>query len=540
VDAEPRPVGWVDRCWLGFCLLASTLAIVTASARLSATWDEPTYLRNGLEAWRNFKMTPILGTGTMPLPVLVETLPLAVWRRCRGRAFDLSTELPQMLPLARAGSLPFWWLLLGAGWLLGRRLGGVRGGRFAAGLLAAEPTLLAHAGLATTDLSLTAALVALMACLVVRHEGGWRRRVGWPAFWTGIAILCKISAIVFAPLCLLAVEVSRRRPALGLRPLLRDGLQVGLLAVGLVAVVSVRDWRRSHDLIRAAERLPDGPFRGPLCRLAQAFRYPACFYPLQFQQKHNHEGHGSVCFRLGLGPEPYWFHFPLTLSMKCSAAVLLLGGLLLTRPRRLANVALLAAALLLLFSLTSRIQIGVRLVLPVVALLLIGLAVAWAGWLAEARRAWARGVLFGVAGVVFLGSATAAARTWPHHLCSVNEFWGGTATGYLYVSDSDYDWGQGLYDLERWRRRAGLDELDVWYFGWIDPPAADGLRRVALERLPVGPDGLRSVLAGRCLAASTTLVYGQGDCPAAVSLRGRRPVARTQTFLIYDFSTGEP
>lgn len=67
------------------------------------------------------------------------------------------------------------------------------------------------------------------------------------------------------------------------------------------------------------------------------------------------------------------------------------------------------------------------------------------------------------------------------------------------------------------------------------------MREVPLHALPIS--GLEDVVAqlrGHYLAASTTLLYGTAISDAhrlaAAFLRTRRPVARTTTFMIYDFA----
>ena len=50
----------------------------------------------------------------------------------------------------------------------------------------------------------------------------------------------------------------------------------------------------------------------------------------------------------------------------------------------------------------------------------------------------------------------------------MNEWWGGTTNGYRCLSDSNYDWGQGLKELTNWQLDRHVNDLDVWYFG-TDP-----------------------------------------------------------------------
>ncbi len=185
-------------------------------------------------------------------------------------------------------------------------------------------------------------------------------------------------------------------------------------------------------------------------------------------------------------------------------------------------------------------QIGVRLVLPLVALLAVGTAAAVVRAWQEGRRLAARQLLAAAAGIGLAWTAADAAAVWPHGLCYVNELWGGTATGYLRLSDSNYDWGQGLPELARWQGEHGIEPLDVWYFG-TDPR----LRTMPVREVPfhVLPDNATDPLAavrGHYLAVSTTLLHGP-EGPNELSrrvvavLRACRPVGRTTTFWIYDF-----
>jgi hypothetical protein len=139
---------------------------------------------------------------------------------------------------------------------------------------------------------------------------------------------------------------------------------------------------------------------------------------------------------------------------------------------------------------------------------------------------------------------------WPNGLCYTNELWGGTRAGYLYLSDSNYDWGQGLRELARWQRQHREDPLDVWYFGSDPALASLPMREIRLHTLVLhSPEEFLALVRGHYLAVSTSLLYGSikstlRSNPAAAQtyeqvstvLHGRRPVDRTTTFLIYDFT----
>src|SRR5262249_5221686 len=161
------------------------------------------------------------------------------------------------------------------------------------------------------------------------------------------------------------------------------------------------------------------------------------------QVRHNVRGHGV--YLLGqTDPRALWYYFPVALTLKLSVPVLLLPLLVAAlRWRSLLNWACLAALALLLFSVVCRVQIGVRLILPLVGLAVAGRAAARV----EAARSLPplrQRLLAGTVAAGLLSTAVAAVLVWPHGLCYVNELWGGTWEGYRRVSEANYDWGQGL------------------------------------------------------------------------------------------------
>jgi hypothetical protein len=185
------------------------------------------------------------------------------------------------------------------------------------------------------------------------------------------------------------------------------------------------------------------------------------------------------------------------------------------------------------------VQIGIRLVLPAVALGIIGIASALGVALEKSSAAWRRYSLCVALASGLAWTVIVSAYGWPNGLTFVNELWGGTRTGYTLVSDSNYDWGQGLRELAQWERRHNVSTVNVWYYGtdamlrsprFIDTP----LHAMELADRDIGQ------ASGRYLAVGTTLLYGSAasgkNYECAVSfLRSRTPIGRTSTFLIYDF-----
>jgi hypothetical protein len=570
---------WIcDWLWLLAFGVVSSVWCLSAARELGATFDEPLYVAKGLERWRTGSHAGLLVVGTMPLPVDLDTLPIYLWERWHGVQLDPETDLEAILPWARAGTLVFWWLLLVYARLAGRLLAGPWGGRLAVALLACEPSLLAHATLATTDIAVSACLLALAYHFRTGRDAAWRWRVGVPALWFAAAVLAKASGPVFGILCLLVIEIEYRltrppagggapqprtvepgRPTWAIpaiwatvrqalatvlgQPFRRDVFQIVAIGMALTFVYCGCDWKSHPDLVRWAHQLPQGQARDRMIWLADHLGiFSNAGEGLVRQIKHNIHGHGA--YLLGKSdPRAIWYYFPVVLTIKLSLGLLaLLVALVLARPRALVNWACLAALALLVFSLTCRVQIGVRLVLPLVVVGVVGLAggVVWA-W-QRLPGGWRKRLLMGTATACVAWTVLVAVRCWPHGLCYINELWGGTPTGYRLLSDSNYDWGQGLRELARWQHRHGVASLDVWYFG-SDPLLKKlPMRHVPLHDLPTRQTAdVRCWLKARYLAVGITLLYGCViDTPehrrASAFLHQYRPVDRTTTFLIFDLS----
>ena len=147
--------------------------------------------------------------GTMPLPVDVETLPLYCWERWHGVAPGPGGRFRRACCRGpgRATSF-FWWVLLTYGSLAGREHRRSLGRAVAVALLACEPNLLAHATLATTNVAVTACLLALVYHFRTGRQSAWLRRVGLPTVWFSATMSAKASGILFAPLRVCVVQID--------------------------------------------------------------------------------------------------------------------------------------------------------------------------------------------------------------------------------------------------------------------------------------------------------------------------------------------
>jgi len=546
-----------DRLWLAFFGVLSTAWCLQAAREVGVTFDEPFYLKSGLHFWHTGSYHPLMRAGTMPLPVDLQTLPLRLMEAERGYPIDLDTEMADVLPIARGANLVFWWLLLWGGLRLGRWGGGAWGGRLAVALLACEPNLLAHASLATTDIAIAATMLHLIYLYVTRRGDRFASRVVVPGLMYGVALSAKASALVFGPLCIAGMELCllwqsgafRGRPTGTSRakwlqrvtsPGRWDLFWIVWIGMGFVFLFCGTDWKPQGSFVKWADALPAGILHDWMSGFARNLSvFPNAGEAFAYQIKHNIRGHGS--YLIGeWHPRALWYYFPVALLMKLSVPMLVLLGLAVLRPRRLLTPLGAATLMMLAFSLNCRVQIGIRLVLPLVAMLVI-LAAISTGPLVAAIRETSRRRLVPVA--LVLATIAPLAMVWPHGIGYINRLWGGPDEACHLLTDSNCDWGQGLPDLARWQQSHADAPMRVWYFGTDPAIHRPPFEHVKLHDLNlVVPEDMRARVQGGWLAVARTLRYGNPDFTPSANvaldvLRELKPAAGTETFLIYDLRT---
>lgn len=522
-------LGREDWLWLILCGALSSAWCIASASRLGATFDEPFYLAAGLDYWRHGTFRELLAAGVMPLATHLQTMPLYLTEGS-GREWSLVDDIGAMLPVARSVTLVFWWVLLFYAYRLAKLCAGSDAARLALVLIAFNPSFLAHASLATTDIALAATILAFTWLFIVGREQRWRWRVALPAVALALAISAKASAIAIGPLIMAAIvlhHIWRSGARSGkLRSGIRDALTILVCATVMAVVYCGPGGGPSFQGTLA--RMPADHALRPIVELIASLPlFPNGIYALWYQVDHG--ATGQPVFIAGIADTAgVWFYLPVLLTIKLPLMLLLLtAGGLAVKPHRAQQV-LLGLAALGTAMLLIRVQTGVRFVLPFLALLVIWIAARLTPAL-EASRPIVRRKLIS-AGVIW--AALTAIQAWPDGLRYTNELWGETERGYRYVSDSNYDWGQGLPELAEWQARSG-DHVSVWYFG--TDPRFPQLRRVEPRQSAFSIDSLGQDK----LAVSTSLLYGGyvrggAGLQLILRLRGSTPIGRTSTFLIYD------
>ncbi|HYE86748.1 MAG TPA: hypothetical protein VEA16_10365 [Vicinamibacterales bacterium] len=500
-----------DWILLAVVALASSIWCVTAGRQLGATFDEPFYFEGGLDYWRHGHFGKLLAAGVMPLPAHLQTLPIFIAEQTSGRALTVERDLGEMLRLARPVTLLFWLLLLASVMRLGQLFGGAWGGRAATLMVAAEPNFLAHASLATTDVALAACFAAFTAQWLAGRDATAAGRVLLPSIWFALALAAKVSAMALLPFAMVAAAVWHRGPW---RRLMLDA--IGVLLIGIALATLYCGTGGMTWLHGTLSRMPADHWLRPLVVTAGSWPlFPNALYAFWFQLTHNAAGQATYIAGVA-STSALWFYVPLLLVIKLTVPMLVAVVFALAAASSRRSAFLIGAGLLAGVMIIFRVQTGIRFMLPLLALLI--------PWLGRHRI-----IALTAGGVMAIESIL----VWPDGLRYVNQLWGGARDGYQVVSDSNYDWGQGLPQLAQWQQADGRP-MAIWYFG------TDTRFPELVRYKPGEADDDQRVLDGRLLAVSLSLLYGgylESPGPAndlIRRLRSQTPVAKTSTFFVFD------
>ena len=476
---------WLSpRVLVAACLAVGVGRIVATYRVFNQTWDEPAHVAAGME-WLDrgrYTYEPL----HPPLARVMEALgPRLAGIRSAGQAnvwlegnaiLYAGGRYDRNLALARLGVLPFFLLATLVVYAWARRLGGAPAAVSAVVLFTTLPPVLAHAGIATTDMAVTATIALAALCLIRWLEQPTRGRSLLLGLALGLALLSKLSALIFLPAAGVAIVLCRRgersreaAPRTGPSRTTRLRLTY---AAALLTIWAGYRFSLGPLIAPAAggtAAAPAAPAPPVLDRLARApvFPAPALFEGLGQLAAKNRAGHKS--YLLGeVRTTGWWYFFPVALAVKTPLPFLLLvaAGVIATwrrlsgaeRRRQLEPAAI--AFAILLVCLPSRINIGLRHVLPMYPFLSV-----MAGLGAVALWRAPRAILVAPAMATLLvgWQLVASVRTHPDYLAYFNELAGSHPERILV--DSDLDDGQDLKRLADTLRARRVAAVSLAYAG---------------------------------------------------------------------------
>ncbi len=534
--------------------------------QLSMTSDEPPHLINGYVALTTGDAWTVPAHGHPPLlnawsawPLLLQPerpdprdVPYwnrnfikfvrAMWPKLGPiERLAFVTRLPIMLLAVVLMALVYRWA---CDWF------GHWGGVLAIAVMAFDPTIIAHSQLDTTDVGMT---LCAFACLYLINRllrrFSWRLLVGI-GLSLGATMATKGSGVILIPVVMTMLAwgyiretgprwwaLLRRQtePPVRLALLIRAGgrwlgYAAVVMAIGLVFLWSTYrfEWRAWPG---TSQSLP----------LATHVR----MLQIIFEEK------GRLSFLNGERRQGgWWWYFPFAFAIKTPIPLIIgLGAALVLAARRRWHLVWEEMALWFfpLFYVATAIQselnIGYRHLLPAFPFVYVGIG-RLAKWLSRRWESrWRPLVRWGAVGLgawYILGTLL----VYPFALAYFNEFIGGPSNGYHYLVDSNVDWGQSFKALKTYMDQAGIDQVWLSYYTWIDP-AVYGVRYQQLFPAP----GMEPVMTRRYdpapgfYAISATTLQGilLFDPDLYEWFRHQKPIAQPgYGLLVYRVSPHEP
>jgi len=447
--------------WATLLVAAASLRIVSTYSHFCFTADEPGHFGCGLEyvashVYRLETQHPPLARAAMALlPYLDGSRPAGNSKPDKeGMAVMYRRGNPQRtLTLMRLGILPFFIL---AGFVVfwwARHTFGDATAVIAVALFSMEPSILAHAGLATTDMVFTTFLGAAFLSMILWAEKPDIRRSLLFGAASGLMVLSKFTAVLYFPAAAgvaLLTFAGVHRPGWRQLAVLARARASGLaLAVGTGALVVWAGYFFSFG------RIPGTPIYAPA---------PELFDGIASVLRHNSTGHTAFLFGQ-VSRTGWWYYFPAVLVLKTPLAFLILlaaGAWFCARRRNVDSLLPLAFSLgILLPAMAGQINIGVRHVLPLYLAFSVIAAVAVVR-LVESTGAWKTAA----ATTAMLWLAATGILHHPYYLAYLNETV--QVEPEKVITDSDLDWGQDYVEVASRLRQLGVNEVTFGTDPWLN------------------------------------------------------------------------
>jgi len=512
-------------------ILVFTALCAVGTYHNTPTYDEPGHLPygesllNGTLDHCDMQRMPITALNALPAKLLKA---LHIW--VSPEMWWWLARLPTVTCAAGLG-----WFIFA--WSFG--LYGSKGGLASLFLFVFCPTSLAHGGLVTTDMYCAAfSFFAAFTFSTYLRARSWGRLL-IAGVIMGVAQLTKHTALLLFPVLLLIFilrqYVAQQDPIATRQPwrrrLRRDALHaIAYLLVALAVINAGYRFRGTFETLDTHRKwlVANQGYPTPAPKssaLARGLDYFVSRTPLPLPRPYVEAlllgqhfnttggGHGPVYILGKLGHLGWRYYFPVTFALKTplpTLAFILLATFVCLRTRRLRLV---SDELLFVFSAAvpfafltffCTAQLGVRYLLPVLPFLytFAGQIAIWSP--AIKRRLWNAGLL-----ALLIWLPISVLSYFPHYISYFNEICWNRLHLYHYLADSNLDWGQDGYYLQRY-----LDAHKTQSIAKNPPVPTTGTVIVNVNSL-IGPDyqWLRDNYSPVSRVAYSWLVYQVSSLP---------------------------
>jgi 4-amino-4-deoxy-L-arabinose transferase-like glycosyltransferase len=549
-------------------LLLLALQLFHLSRATSSTWDEPHHLFDGYNIWKhhdyglNPEVPPLLKLiAAAPLlrarldvpPLHGWPIPAEAFLGGRNLVFDNGGD--RVLFPARMACAAVTLLLGGLLYLVGAEMFGSLAGLIALAFFVFDPNFLANGALVTTDI---ASSITLLAAIYAWYRyckvPTWNRLV-LTGLAAGLALVAKFTGILVFPMLGLLALLEGIRLRSGRKTAHLLAAFAGVSAISLVVLWSFYGFRYSArpnglqlnpTFTDSLKWLPNPADARHLTLLARGHILPEAYIwglgntrITEFQDTSYFFGH---VYRHGR-----WEYFPAAFLIKSTlpflllvllAAIILIAKRWRTVPQRELLFLLVPVAIYLAVAMSSKLNIGVRHLLPIYGFLYV-LAAGAAAQLSQKSRRWTIAIA-----VLLLWQAVTSARVAPGYMAYANEIWGGPSQTHRYLGDANVDWAQQLKATKLYLDQRHITQCWIAYFA--DGAILPSDYGIPCKRLPTTaslwwlklPMDIPAAIDGPILISESDLEgieFGQGRLNPYEQFRNMSPTASIQYGLnVYD------
>ncbi len=547
-------------------LLVLFLQLAFSTRRNSITWDEDDHIYAGYMSWKHadFGLNPehpplVKLLGTLPLLRMPLRMPAPQDRFFKteaflnGKDFLFKNDAEKMLFRVHIAVASLTLLLALTVFLAAREMFGTTAGFIALGLVVFDPNLLAHGAVLGTDVGLS--------CFLFGSIYAFYRYVKSPSIphmlhvglLAGLALASKHTAILICPMLILlsTVEIVRNTsPSREDRRKYALRLVAALVVITVIAVSILWAFYGFRYQARPAGMQLNPPLAEFMHGLSRPHEVKGLAFVAHWKLLPESYIYGLTDVRImsdfyqsylfgTVYPHGVWSYFPATFVIKSTLTllILLVIAMVAIATRKLTcwrEILFLTIppAFYLLIAMASRMNIGLRHILPMYAFLWVLSAGAAAAYIRKDRR-WAYAVM-----ALLAFQAVSSARVYPAYMAYANELWGGPSQTYKYLSDSNSDWGQQLKSVKKYLNDRGVKNCWFIYFAqgvvdardygipckllptadslWVNekieaPPAVDGPVLISagdLSGFEYGPGALNPYAQFQTLKPTAVIDYG--------------------------------
>lgn len=353
---------------------------------------------------------------------------------------------------------------------LSRSLWGEQAALLSLLLYSTSPNLIAHASVVTPDFGFALGFLFTIS-FSIRHAASqqWHYSIILGVF-LGATLLTKFTAVLLVPLVPLILWINRGKSRVS--KILLNCLVVGVTA--LLVVNGVYLFQGSYSSFGSFHFQSStlSAWKEIAWLAAVPVPLPAEYilsldlqrYVMEQQHPVFLDGEWSFTgFRVYF-VKALLYKVPLvTLVLAASAGMLCLKKKPILSARRNMISLLLPAILLVAAASMTKLQLGIRYILPALCLLMVlsgrwGLT--WQSWNKPLRV---------LAAVTFVAVTFGPLQGHPHHLTYFNEYAGGAIGGRQHLIDSNLDWGQDLHLVKEYIEANQIEDVSLAYFGTFAP-----------------------------------------------------------------------